>query len=278
MRPVVVAASVLTAALLLSPPRAAAQDPPEQTPTSPPAQQTGVAVPRKPEVRNPEAREDDDGRNKRARERSGTRPAGDPGSSGGASRREVLSTDDRSPSQPVANSNASTGSDQGAERRGADRRPPSSNVAVNPRDRAVPRSDTPPPPSTVVVHNYPHRGNHSIYYDPWGYGGFGIGYFYYAPWAWGPFGYGYPYGHYPHYGYDPGSVKLKVRQRDAEVWVDGYYAGTVDDFDGVFQALRLDSGSYRIEIRKPGFETLTFNVRVQPERTITFRGEMKSIP
>ena len=53
--------------------------------------------------------------------------------------------------------------------------------------------------------------------------------------------------------------------RDAEVFVDGYYAGTVDDFDGVFQALKLDSGGYKIEIRKPGFETLHFDVRVQPE-------------
>jgi hypothetical protein len=69
-----------------------------------------------------------------------------------------------------------------------------------------------------------------------------------------------------------------VKPRDAEVWVDGYYAGSVDDFDGIFQALRLDMGAYRIEVRKPGFETLTFDVRVQPERTITFRGEMKPLP
>jgi PEGA domain len=187
--------------------------------------------------------------------------------------------DDRSARQPVANATVSTASDDGAQRRGADRRPPSSDVVVNPRDRAVPRRDA-PPPSTPVVHGYPYHqhGHHSIYYDPWGYGGFGIGYFYYAPWAWGPYGYGYPFGHYAHYGYDPGSVKLKVRPRDAEVWVDGYYAGTVDDFDGVFQALRLDSGSYRIEIRKPGFETLTFNVRVQPQRAITFRGAMRTQP
>ena len=30
-------------------------------------------------------------------------------------------------------------------------------------------------------------------------------------------------------------------------------------------------------MRKPGFETLHFDVRVQPDRTITFRGEMKPI-
>ena len=73
-------------------------------------------------------------------------------------------------------------------------------------------------------------------------------------------------------------VKLKVKPRDAEVLVDGYYAGTVDDFDGVFQALKLDSGGYKIEIRKPGFETLVFDVHVQPDRTVTYRGEMKATP
>jgi hypothetical protein len=30
--------------------------------------------------------------------------------------------------------------------------------------------------------------------------------------------------------------------RDAEVYVDGYYAGTVDDFDGTFQRLHIDTG------------------------------------
>ncbi len=238
-----------------------------------------------PEMRDPEARPADDGRTRRAPEASVARPIAEPGSSGGASRREVPSSEDRSPRQPVVKADTTTVSDDGGQRRGADRRPPSGDVGGQSRDRAVPRSEA-PPSHTTVIRNYPYRyyPGYSRYYYPWGYGGFGLGYFYYAPWAWGPYyGYGYPAGYYypQHggaYGYDVGSVKLKVRPRDAEVWVDGYYAGTVDDFDGVFQALRLDSGSYRIEIRKQGFDTLTFDVRVQPERTITFRGEMKPQP
>ncbi|MCA1583367.1 MAG: PEGA domain-containing protein [Acidobacteria bacterium] len=136
------------------------------------------------------------------------------------------------------------------------------------------------------------------YYDPWGYGygygaygyghgGFGIGYSYYSPWAWraaGPgswglgYGPGYGPGWYGARGYDTGRVRLRVSPRDAEVFVDGYYAGIVDDFDGTFQGLRLDPGGYRIEVRKPGFEPLTFDVRVQFDRTITFRGELKTQP
>ena len=135
------------------------------------------------------------------------------------------------------------------------------------------------------VYVYPDYRYYNRYYDPWGYGAFGLGYFYYSPWGWNP-GYGYPGygGHYGYggryggYGYEVGSVRLKVKPRDAEVFVDVYFAGQVDDFDGIFQALKLDSGGYHVEIRKPGYETLRFDVRVQPERTITFRGDMKPVP
>ena len=159
----------------------------------------------------------------------------------------------------------------------------------DPRDRAVPRSQAPPPPriatvyrvlplsaTTVTTRAITTRGATAS---------FGLGYFYYSPWAWSAVvrllrmatvtGYGY----YPRYGgyrYDVGSVKLKVQPRDAEVWVDGYLRRLVDDFDGVFQALSSTAAAYRIEIRKPVSRRCSFDVRVQPERTITFRGEMKA--
>ncbi len=70
-------------------------------------------------------------------------------------------------------------------------------------------------------------------------------------------------------GYDVGGVRLKIRPRDAQVFVDGYYAGRVDDFDGTFQSLRLEAGGHKIEVRMPGFEDLELDVHVQPGRTIT---------
>lgn len=125
-------------------------------------------------------------------------------------------------------------------------------------------------------------------YDPWSWYGWGWpAYGAYAGWGWGGYygnawgGYGGYYGGYGGYGGGygwTGGVRLKVDHRDAEVYVDGYYAGAVDDFDGTFQQLRLDDGGYRIEIRKPGFETLVFDVRVQPGRTITYRGRMTPAP
>ena len=69
-----------------------------------------------------------------------------------------------------------------------------------------------------------------------------------------------------------------MKERDAEVWVDGFYAGTVDDFDGMFQSLKLEARGYKVEIRKPGFETLVFDVHLQPDRTITYRGAMRPMP
>ena len=211
-----------------------------------------------------------------------------PDSSGAVSQAERR----RPPAAAVVDASASD--DQAAndgQRRGAVRRPPSGSSSGGSSDgssssssesgwnRAVPRHSDPDPPRRVYY--YPNYGYYNHYYDPWGYGTFGLGYFYYSPWGYGP-GYWGPsysgYGGYSPRGYDMGKVKLKVKARDAEVLVDGYYAGTVDDFDGVFQALTLDSGAYKIEIRKPGYESLHFDVHVQPDRTITYRGEMKAIP
>ena len=58
--------------------------------------------------------------------------------------------------------------------------------------------------------------------------------------------------------------------------VDGYYVGTVDDFDGTFQSLKLEPGPASIEVRAPGFEALRFDVRVLPGRKITYEENMRA--
>jgi hypothetical protein len=100
---------------------------------------------------------------------------------------------------------------------------------------------------------------------PWGYGGFGLGY--YGSWYGG---YGYGSGS-SYYGWgDDGSIRLKVKPREASVFVDGYYVGRVDDFDGVFQRLHLEPGPHRIEVRADSYEPLSFEVRILPDRKITY--------
>ena len=148
---------------------------------------------------------------------------------------------------------------------------------------AVPRGSVSRPPQIdrpVVVPVY--YGS----YWPWGFGGLGYGSYYgsyyggfYDPWYGGigyPSGYGYPQSAYTYRG--DGQLRLKIRPREAQVFVDGYYAGVVDDFDGVFQRLHLEPGPHRIEVRAPGYETLTFDVQIRFDRTTTFEGELGRNP
>ena len=72
-----------------------------------------------------------------------------------------------------------------------------------------------------------------------------IAYGFYDPYFYGP--YGYPYYGQGYY-YDLGSVRLQVKPEDTEVYVDGYYVGVVDEYDGVFQRLRLPSSEHEIEL------------------------------
>ncbi len=157
--------------------------------------------------------------------------------------------------------------------------------------QAVPRGSVPPANNIYLTPGYGYYG-----YDPYlfgGYwGGYGLGYMgFYDPFWWG-YGYGYPYGGYDPYGgygygygggeyadrYQTGGVRLKVKPKDAEVYADGYYMGTVDQFNGVFQHLDLEAGPHRVELRLKGYEPLVFEVRIQPGKTITYQGELQKLP
>ncbi len=153
--------------------------------------------------------------------------------------------------------------------------------------RAVPRATAPavvaPRVGGAVVGGY-----RPYYYPRYSFGfGFGYGYPYYSPYYY-PYGYygsvyGYP-GYVPYgYGYGGnyvvaggggerayGSVRITDAPKDAPVYADGYYAGTVDDFDGAFQHLNLEAGTHHIEIREQGQTPLAIDVNVRPGETITF--------
>mgnify|MGYP002784449151 CR=1 FL=1 len=114
-------------------------------------------------------------------------------------------------------------------------------------------------------------------WGPWGYNGIG-GYGYPAYGAFGN-GWGMPYGYgYSGYSGNPyGGVRIDLPQRQAEVFVDGYFVGTVDNFDGVRQQANLEAGPHRIEVRDPDHQSLSFDVNVQPGRTVTYRGSMRPL-
>ena len=76
---------------------------------------------------------------------------------------------------------------------------------------------------------------------------------------------------------DLGSVRLRVKPANAQVFVDGYFMGDIDSFDGVFQKLTLESGAHRIELRAEGYEPVQFEVMIVPGETITYKGDLKRI-
>jgi hypothetical protein len=65
-----------------------------------------------------------------------------------------------------------------------------------------------------------------------------------------------------------------VTPREAEVYLDGYFEGIVDDFDGVFQRLHASAGPHHVEISANGYEPIFFDVQVEPDHTTTYRGEL----
>ena len=73
---------------------------------------------------------------------------------------------------------------------------------------------------------------------------------------------------------DTGSLRLHVEPRDAQVYVDGYYAGIVDEFDGHFQHLDLSPRPHHVEIRAPGHQPLAFDVVIQSHHKTDYRGKL----
>ncbi len=102
--------------------------------------------------------------------------------------------------------------------------------------------------------------------------------FYYGPYFspyWWPSPYFYPgaYGYYG-YGYPVSSVRIEVTQRDAKVFVDGYFAGIVDDYDGTFQRLRVQPGRHDIQLWLEGYRSIKQSVYLSPDSTYKIKGEM----
>ena len=73
---------------------------------------------------------------------------------------------------------------------------------------------------------------------------------------------------------DVGYLRLNVQPYTAQVYVDGFYVSTVDAFTGGGPARALPAGPHRVDIRADGYETATFDVRVEPNETITYRREL----
>ncbi len=95
-------------------------------------------------------------------------------------------------------------------------------------------------------------------------------------WAPGYDGYGIGENPYPY----AGGVKLEIagpNPKHAEVYANGGFVGTENQFRGFFHQLSLRPGDYTIEVRAKGYEPLTIPVHVQFDKTITYKGQMKKL-
>ena len=103
--------------------------------------------------------------------------------------------------------------------------------------------------------------------------------------------YPYPYP-YPPYGYPvpvpgcvtaeegtdaTGAVRLDIPQKDAAVYIDGFYVGRVEDFDDATKQLTLRPGPHHLELRATGYQALTFDVNIKAGDTITYRTPMQPL-
>jgi hypothetical protein len=108
-------------------------------------------------------------------------------------------------------------------------------------------------------------------------------------WNWGlGWHYGYsPYYYSGFYGYDPyfynrryyssyrtGSVRVMVEPAETRVYVDGYYAGVADDFDGLFQRLNLSPGRHEVTFKLEGHRSFKVKVYVPLDQTVKIRHRM----
>ena len=90
--------------------------------------------------------------------------------------------------------------------------------------------------------------------------------------GWGPSGYWYP-------DWRP-QVRVKVEPEDigddAAVYVDGLYAGVVDDFDG--WGVIVEEGPHTIAIFREGYRTARFKIHAGQGKIFTVRHTLRALP
>jgi len=137
------------------------------------------------------------------------------------------------------------------------------------RARGAVRIGTPRARAVVVVGGY-RRPFYDPFYDPFYFNTFYRPY--YRPFYWYPqvaYGQGFYNG--------DGALRLQVSPRETEVYIDNYYAGTVDDFDGIFQRLHIEPGSHEITLYLDGYKTVRQRIYLQPTGSFRLRYMMQPL-
>jgi hypothetical protein len=105
------------------------------------------------------------------------------------------------------------------------------------------------------------------------------GYFYdpfFGPYPWWP-RHVYPYAYWPVYD-NRAVLRVLATPENAAVYVDGFYAGIVDDFNGYFQGLPLPPGGHEIVLYLEGYRTIHRRVYLAPGSTFKLHETMERLP
>lgn len=148
--------------------------------------------------------------------------------------------------------------------------------ALWPADAAAQRRGGYRPPVRVRPAVVVSAGYYRPYYhNPFFYSGF------YGPFysGWYPLyaQYPYPYGSYRYSG-NWASARIEVKPREAQVYLDGYLVGMVDQFDGVFQRLDLPTGEHEIEVYLRGYRTYRQRTLFRPGESYHFKAMLEPLP
>lgn len=72
-----------------------------------------------------------------------------------------------------------------------------------------------------------------------------------------------------------GVLRLNVQPGFAQLYVDGFYVGTVSEFGTATPGLALPAGWHRLEFRAAGYFTPAVNVTIDADRMMTYEGALQ---
>ena len=73
------------------------------------------------------------------------------------------------------------------------------------------------------------------------------------------------------------NLRIAVKPREASVYVDGYFAGKVDDFDGVLQRLHVTAGHHELVIYLEGYRSIKQQLYLGANATRTITGTLEKL-
>jgi hypothetical protein len=75
-----------------------------------------------------------------------------------------------------------------------------------------------------------------------------------------------------------GNLALHVEPANAQVFVDGYFLGLAEDFDSDRGELALEAGAHKVQLTASGYESVTLEVELASNETVTYQNAMKLVP